>query len=128
VVSTPVLHVGIVGIDHVQVSMPAGGEDEARAFYGDLLGLREVEKPAALRDRGGVWFQCGAQQLHCGIDPEALPGRSHPALLTDDLAEVREKLVAVGAEVVRDDLLPGFNRIYARDPFGNRLEILQPSG
>lgn len=117
----------IMGIDHVQVAIPRGGEVAGRAFYGDVLGLREIPKPATLAGRGGVWFACGAQQLHLGVDPDFTPQRKgHPALLVAALGPIRERLAAAGAPVVEDELLPGYERIYAFDPFGNRLELLRP--
>ncbi|TMG46527.1 MAG: glyoxalase [Chloroflexi bacterium] len=116
----------IYGLHHVQVSMPPGGEPEARRFYSDLLGLAEVDKPASLADRGGVWFTCGDQQLHCGVEPAVARSRRHPALLTDDLETLRARLMAGGVPIVDDRQIPGFRRFYADDPFGNRIELLQP--
>jgi ubiquinone/menaquinone biosynthesis C-methylase UbiE len=118
----------IVGIDHVQVAMPTGAEEQARAFYGSVLGLREIAKPHMLAGRGGVWFACGAQQLHLGVDPDFRAQRKgHPALVVADLGEVRRRLIAAGASIIEDDLLPGYERIYTFDPFGNRLELLRPA-
>jgi ubiquinone/menaquinone biosynthesis C-methylase UbiE/catechol 2,3-dioxygenase-like lactoylglutathione lyase family enzyme len=116
----------ILRIDHVQVTMPRGGEERARAFYGGALGLREVAKPAALTGRGGVWFACGDQAVHLGVEDDyAAPRKAHPALLVADLAAARERLVAAGAPVAEDVPLPGYLRFETRDPFGNRLEFLQ---
>jgi catechol 2,3-dioxygenase-like lactoylglutathione lyase family enzyme len=116
----------IHGIAHVQVAITAGGEDTARSFYGGLLGLEEVPKPETLRDRGGCWFACGAQEIHCGVEDEVAPSRRHPALLTDGLDALRAKLDAAGIETSTERELPGYQRFYARDPFGNRLEFLEP--
>jgi ubiquinone/menaquinone biosynthesis C-methylase UbiE len=117
----------VTGLDHVQLAMPRGSEERARAFYGGVLGMPEVPKPAALAARGGVWFRCGPQMLHLGVADEFRPQRkAHPALLVSDLAAVRARLQALGAEVVEDNLLPGFERFYTEDPFGNRLECLWP--
>jgi len=111
----------ITGIDHVQVAAPPGCEDAARAFYGDLLGLVEVEKPEPLRGRGGVWFE----QLHVGVEQDFAPARkAHPALRVDDLDGVAERLRAAGARVQWDDALPGVRRFYTQDPWGNRVELL----
>jgi ubiquinone/menaquinone biosynthesis C-methylase UbiE len=119
----------IVGIDHVQMAIPRGGEEQARAFYGERLGLREVPKPAMLAGRGGVWYDCGAQMLHLGIDPDFQPQRKgHPALLVRGLTALRERLRAAGRAVIEDELLPGYDRFYTADPFGNRLELLEPVG
>ena len=118
----------ISGIAHVQLAITPGGEDEARAFFGGLLGLTEVEKPASLADRGGCWFECGSQQIHCGVEDLIAPTRRHPALLTDDLDGLRARLEAAGTPLATDRDLPGYRRFYATDPFGNRIEFLEPLG
>ena len=111
----------ITGLDHVQLAAPPHCEDAARAFYGDLLGLVEVEKPEPLRGRGGVWFE----QLHVGVEQDFAPARkAHPALRVDDLDGVAERLRAAGARVQWDDALPGVRRFYTQDPWGNRVELL----
>ena len=115
----------IHGIVHVQVAITAGGEDAAREFYGSLLGLPELPKPESLRDRGGVWFACGSQEIHCGIEQSVTPTRRHPALLTDELDALKARLEAAGIQTEVDRQLPGYRRFYALDPFGNRLEFLQ---
>ena len=121
----------IVGIDHVQLTMPAGGEDAARAFYGGLLGLTEVPKPGPLSGRGGCWFiGSGAAgtssfSLHLGAEADFRPARkAHPALLVEDLDGLRAVLDAAGASTVDDDAPIGVRRFYAHDPFGNRLELV----
>lgn len=124
------IHVVVVhayrGVDHVQLAAPAGCEPEARAFYHALLGMVEIEKPEALRKRGGVWFQCGMQQVHIGIDPTFFPAtKAHPAFHVQHLAELKEKLLSHGIPVRDDELLPGAQRFYVADPFGNRLEFLE---
>ena len=116
----------VIGLDHVQVAITAGGEAAARRFYGKVLGLREIHKPGALAGRGGVWFACGAQQLHCGVEEPIAPSRRHPALLTDDLDAVRVRLEVAGFPIRTDTELPGYRRLYTEDPFGNRIELLQP--
>lgn len=116
----------IVGLDHVQVAILPGGEDAARRFYGSLLGMPEIPKPDTLASRGGVWFECGGgHQLHCGIEDSVAPSRRHPGLRTDDLEGLRNRLKAAGFPIVTDDDLPGYRRFYTRDPFGNRIELLQ---
>jgi catechol 2,3-dioxygenase-like lactoylglutathione lyase family enzyme len=118
----------VEGLDHVQLACPAGSEDRAREFYGELLGLREIEKPERLRSRGGVWFECGAQQLHLGVEEPFAPAhKAHPALRVSSVAEL-EALAARIGEVQWDTDLPGFRRFYVSDPFGNRLELLAPTG
>ncbi|HYK92475.1 MAG TPA: VOC family protein [Thermoplasmata archaeon] len=115
------------GLHHVQVAAPEGSESEVRRFFGDVMGLTEIPKPAHLAVRGGVWFDCGAQQLHVGMDAEFHPAwKSHPAFLVSDLSALRKRLFEAGAEVFDDLPLPGFRRFYARDPFGNRLEFVEP--
>jgi catechol 2,3-dioxygenase-like lactoylglutathione lyase family enzyme len=118
----------ISGLDHVQLACPRGGEDEARRFYGELLGLREIEKPEALRSRGGVWFECGTQQLHLGVEEPFSPARkAHPALLVESVPELEELAARLGDGVIWDADLPGFSRFYVSDPFGNRLELMSPA-
>ena len=120
----------IDGIDHMQVAAPPGSEAEARAFYGRLLGLEELEKPEPLAARGGAWFACGAQQLHVGVAADFTPAaKAHPALAVTgaaDLDVLAERLTGAGAPVHWDDELPGVPRFYTEDPWGNRLEILAP--
>jgi catechol 2,3-dioxygenase-like lactoylglutathione lyase family enzyme len=117
--------VTVTGIDHVQVAAPRGCEEDARAFYGELLGLEEIAKPEPLRARGGVWFRTGTQQLHIGVEEPFAPARkAHPALVAADLPALRERLRAAGREVQDDDQIPGVARFYVHDPFGNRLEIV----
>lgn len=117
----------MIGLDHVQLAAPPGCEDAARQFYGVLLGLEEIEKPAALIVRGGVWFRVGQQQLHVGVDPEFEPARkAHPALRVppQELDALAERLVAAGSPAQWDELLPGCRRFFTEDPWGNRLELL----
>lgn len=115
----------ITGLDHVQVAIPPGGEDAARGFYAGVLGMPEVPKPSTLAGRGGVWFACGQQQLHCGIEEPVAPSRRHPALRTDDLDCLRERLEAAGYAIRTDAELPGYRRFYTDDPFGNRIECME---
>ena len=118
------------GIDHVQLAAPPGCEADARRFFGDGLGLEEVEKPEQLRSRGGVWFRCGAQQLHIGVEREFSPARkAHPALLAarGTLLELAERLVNHGSEVTWDHEIPDTPRLYVSDPWGNRIEIVEGS-
>jgi catechol 2,3-dioxygenase-like lactoylglutathione lyase family enzyme len=117
----------IVGIDHVQLAMPAGREAEARVFYSALLGLPEVPKPADLATRGGVWFESSEVKVHLGVDREFRPAKkAHPALLVTDLRRLVERLRAAGVAVTDDEPLAGSDRVYVTDPFGNRLELMEP--
>jgi catechol 2,3-dioxygenase-like lactoylglutathione lyase family enzyme len=116
-------------IDHVQIAMPPGEEERARDFYGRILGLVELEKPETLRKRGGVWFSLGARQFHLGVEKEFVPAKkAHPAFLVEDVARLKGVLEANGCKVISDEPLEGYDRIYANDPFGNRLEFLRPVG
>ncbi|HEY2335312.1 MAG TPA: VOC family protein [Solirubrobacterales bacterium] len=117
----------IIGLDHVQVAAPIGSEADARRFYGGLLGLDELEKPEALRGRGGAWFACGAHQLHIGVTEDFSPAtKAHPALLVRpaDLDPIAERLTAAGSTVQWDDAIPGTRRFYTADPWGNRIELI----
>ena len=117
----------IRALDHMQLAMPRGAEEQARAFYSGVLGLAELPKPPALAARGGVWFRCGQQQINLGVEEDFHPQRKgHPGLLTRDLATLRARLAAAGAPIIPDDLLPGYERFYTNDPFGNRIECLRP--
>ncbi|MEX2542498.1 MAG: VOC family protein [Trueperaceae bacterium] len=112
-------------LDHVQLAMPTGGEEEARRFYGGVLGLREIPKPTPLAGRGGVWFELEKQQLHLGVEESFISAaKAHPGFGSADLAALAERLAAGGFPVTWDDNLPGRKRFYSRDPFGNRLEFL----
>ncbi|MDQ3688980.1 MAG: glyoxalase [Chloroflexota bacterium] len=115
----------VIGLDHVQLAMPPGGEPQAREFYGDLLGLHEVEKPAQLADRGGCWFAGPAVHVHLGVEGEFRPARkAHPAFIVADLPAVSGRLTAAGIKVVIDDVDIGVSRCYVADPFGNRIELV----
>jgi catechol 2,3-dioxygenase-like lactoylglutathione lyase family enzyme len=118
----------IYGLDHVQLAMPRGAEEEARAFYAGVLGLTEEPKPAELAQRGGVWFRSGSVSLHLGVEEDFRPARkAHPALLVEGLEQLVSACEASGHPVARDELLPGYDRVYVSDPFGNRLELMEPS-
>lgn len=119
----------ITGYDHVQVALPAGGEDLAREFYGGLLGMVEVPKPAALAVRGGCWFRSGPAVLHLGVETPFAPARkAHPAFLVEDLDALRDALTAAGHECVDSSgEIEGVRRFHSHDPFGNRLEFQQAS-
>jgi catechol 2,3-dioxygenase-like lactoylglutathione lyase family enzyme len=121
---------GVTGLDHVQLAAPPGCEAQARRFFGELLGLAEIEKPDSLRARGGAWFACGAQQLHVGVEDDFRPAtKAHAALVVAseaDLERLAAALEAAGAPVRWDAELPGARRFYTADPFGNRLELLAP--
>ncbi len=113
------------GIHHIQLAMPEGLEDQARAFYGRLLGLSEVEKPAPLAARGGVWFAQGSLRVHLGIETPFHPAtKAHPAFMVEQIDTLSDRLASAGVDVRWDTDLTGYRRFYAPDPFGNRIEFL----
>lgn len=115
----------ITGIDHVQVAMPVGAEDIARRFYSGVLGLAEIPKPAILAVRGGVWFQCGAAQLHLGADSDFQAAKkAHPALIVRDFAALAAHLSDQGVALKTEDAVGGRIRATIADPFGNRVELI----
>jgi hypothetical protein len=119
--------IAVLGIDHVQVAAPPGSEGQARRFYGDLLGLPELPKPEALRERGGVWFACGSHQLHVGVAEPFSPARkAHPALAVAAAAldRLAARLASADYAVQWDDTIPGTRRFYTADPWGNRIELV----
>jgi catechol 2,3-dioxygenase-like lactoylglutathione lyase family enzyme len=116
------------GLHHAQLAMPRGEEEAARAFYAGVLGMTEVGKPPVLAARGGAWFRAGGLELHLGVEEDFGPARkAHPGILVADLDEVVRRLRGAGQEVTWDADFPGFRRVYVADPFGNRLEFLQPA-
>ncbi len=120
-----------VAIDHVQVAIPPGSEDRCRAFYVDILGLREIEKPEALKPRGGLWLQAGTHEVHLGVEQDFQPARkAHPAFRIDDYDALTERLAKSGADVKPADPeeIPGRRRFFSADPFGNRLEFIEAQG
>jgi catechol 2,3-dioxygenase-like lactoylglutathione lyase family enzyme len=118
----------IVRLDHVQLAMPPGLEEQAEAFYSGVLGLERVPKPAPLAARGGCWFRHGNVALHLGVEEDFRPARkAHPALVVDDLAAMAAACEAAGIDVRPDpDGEPG-RGVYVDDPFGNRIELLAAS-
>lgn len=112
-------------IDHVQLAAPPGCEEEARRFFGGLLGLEELEKPEPLRARGGAWFRVGTQELHVGVEADFTPARkAHPAFRAPDYDELLNRLRAAGVEIAEDRALPGARRCHVSDPWGNRIELV----
>ena len=124
-VAGTVTTVTVVGIDHVQLAMPPGGEEAATAFYQGLLGLPRVPKPPHLAVRGGCWFEQGRARVHLGVEQDFRPARkAHPALVVDDLPGLVAALEAAGHPVRVDDTDPDAVQSYVDDPFGNRLELV----
>jgi catechol 2,3-dioxygenase-like lactoylglutathione lyase family enzyme len=116
-----------VQLDHVQIAAPADCEAAARRFFGELVGLAEIEKPEPLRARGGAWFALGDRRLHVGVEADFEPARkAHVGLRLGaaELDELAERLAAAGAPVTWGETLPGERRFYSEDPWGNRIEFL----
>ncbi len=115
-------------LDHVQLAMPAGREADARHFYAHLLGIPEQPKPPHLAARGGCWFERGALKVHLGVEKDFHPARkAHPAFLVEDLPTLKANLSEAGCRLVDDEPLEGYDRIYVDDPFGNRIELMEPA-
>jgi len=118
----------VTELDHVQIAAPRGCEQEARRFFGQLLGLEEMEKPESLLSRGGCWFKVGSRQLHIGVDEPFRPAtKAHPAFSVSDVDALFNTLQAAGIACVWDDAINGVRRFYASDPWGNRLEFTEPT-
>ncbi len=116
------------GLDHIQLAAPEGCESEARRFFSSLLGWPEIPKPAALQSRGGVWFQCGAHQVHIGVQRDFVPAtKAHPAFRVQNLDALRNDLLRNHIPVIDDEARVDkrIQRFYIHDPFGNRLEFLE---
>ena len=119
--------VRVVRLDHVQLAMPAGSEAEAVAFYEGILGIAQVPKPDHLATRGGCWFEDGDLKVHLGVDSDFRPAtKAHPAFVVDDVRSIARGVAAAGFAVKDDEPLDGYDRVYVTDPFGNRLELMQP--
>jgi catechol 2,3-dioxygenase-like lactoylglutathione lyase family enzyme len=121
------VEVPVVRLDHIQLAMPAGREAEAVAFYEGLLGIPHVPKPPHLARRGGCWFERDALKVHLGVDRDFRPAtKAHPAFIVDDVRALAATIGAAGHRVVDDEPFDGYDRVYVDDPFGNRIELLQP--
>ncbi len=114
----------VLGLDHIQLACPRDSEEAAIAFYGQLLGLQLIEKPEALRSKGGCWFQLGHQQLHLVLEEPFQPAlKAHPALVVSDTEVAFHRLTSAGTVCQWDHALPKVRRFFASDPWGNRLEF-----
>lgn len=115
-------------IDHVQLGMPPNEEDAARQFYSGILGMREVPKPPKLAKRGGCWFESGAVQVHLGVEKDFRPAKkAHPALICADYKGLVATVRAAAIELIFADDIPGVRRCHLHDPFGNRIELMDPA-
>ncbi len=117
----------ILGLHHAQITIPTGTEEDARRFYCGVLGLQEADKPASLAGRGGFWLEVGGQQVHVGAEDgvERAATKAHLAYLVDDLEVWREHLAREGIAALEGVPIPGHARFEFRDPFGNRVELIQ---
>ena len=119
--------VRVIGIEHVQLAMPPGEEQRARDFYCGLLGIPEISKPPELAQRGGAWFERHPLKIHLGVEADFRPARkAHPGLLVEDLKSLVQRLRGAGYPVIDDQPLEGYFRVYVSDPFGNRIELMEP--
>ena len=117
----------MVRLEHVQLAMPAGREAEAVAFYEELLGIPHVPKPPHLAARGGCWFERGDLKIHLGVDKDFRPAiKAHAAFIVDDARALAAAIAAAGHAVIDDEPLEGYDRVYVNDPFGNRIELMEP--
>ena len=119
----------VVGLHHVQLAMPQGEEEAAVKFYGYLLGLEQVEKPPELAPRGGVWFRGPEIEFHLGVEDGFHPAtKAHPAFMVEGLGPPPDAVGHGRASGSSEDevQLEGFHRVYVRDPFGNRIELIEP--
>lgn len=115
----------IIALHHVQLAMPAGGEDEARSFYGKLLDLSERPKPEMLQNRGGCWFEDGPVRVHLGVDSNFRPAqRAHPCFQVSEFAALLDKLGDAGHNITHCEKIDDLARFFVDDPFGNRVEII----
>ena len=114
-------------VHHAQITIPVGTEETARAFYCGVLGLKEIEKPASLKARGGFWLQAGDMQVHVGTEAgvDRAKTKAHLAYQVDDVAAWQRTLAAHGIEMAESIPIEGFERFEFRDPFGNRVEFIQ---
>jgi catechol 2,3-dioxygenase-like lactoylglutathione lyase family enzyme len=119
------MKINIKRLDHVQLCVPPGAESRAREFYGTLLGLREIEKPAPLRASGGLWFEVADIQLHIGVERDQSKSKRHPAFEVEEIKTVRSYLEANGVRTKDELSLAGIERFSFFDPFDNRIELLE---
>ena len=115
------------GLHHAQLAIPPGGEDLARRYYGEVLGMTELQKPPVLAARGGCWFRGGGLELHLGVEKDFRPAvKAHPGILVQNLDALAKRLESSGCDVEWDPNFPGHRRFYSHDLHGNRVEVLEP--
>ena len=118
----------LIRLHHAMVTIPVGAEDEARAFYCGVMGMSEIPKPESLKGRGGLWLELGDIQIHVGVENgvDRLATKAHFAYQVDDVQAWMQKLAAIGISPTDSVPIPGYERFEFRDPFGNRVELIQP--
>jgi catechol 2,3-dioxygenase-like lactoylglutathione lyase family enzyme len=114
-------------LDHIQICIPMGMEDEARKFYHGILGLEEIEKPGSLKPNGGLWYKIADVQLHIGVEKIEGKSKRHPAFEIEDTDAVKKYLIENGIRVKEETKVPGQKRFSFLDPFDNRVELLEKS-
>lgn len=117
----------IIGLHHVQITIPKGSEETAKNFYCTILGLPEIEKPKTLHGRGGFWLQAGDREVHIGTEDgfDRIKTKAHVAYQVEDIAYWRSVLEQEGVKIIESIPIPNFERFEFRDPFGNRVEMIQ---
>lgn len=116
----------LTSIDHIQIAAPPQSEEQAREFYGKLLGMEEIPKPENLQGRGGCWFKCGAQEVHIGIQADFMPAKkAHPGFTVHALEQLKSRLETAGCLISEEPPIAGRARFFTHDPFGNRIEFLE---
>lgn len=120
------MNFSLLEIDHIQLAGPKGCEEDARKFYGEILGLKEIPKPENLQKRGGCWFQFGKQEIHIGVQADFVPAKkAHPGFAVKNLQALRDRLLQSGIEMMEEPPIEGRERLFVNDPFGNRIEFLE---
>ncbi len=115
-----------IGLDHIQIAIPVGSEEVAKAFYDDVIGMNEMPKPESLKGRGGCWFHCGQHEIHLGVEDPFTPAKkAHPGIIVKNLEALKSKLQKLNLELFEAEPIEGRSRFHVLDPFGNRLEFLE---
>ncbi|UNL83520.1 VOC family protein [Priestia koreensis] len=117
----------IIGLHHAQITIPTGAEEEGKNFYCRVLGLAEIEKPESLKGRGGFWLKVGHQDVHVGTEEgvDRSTTKAHLAYQVEDLNHWRTILTNYNIKLLEGVPIPGYDRFEFRDPFGNRVELIQ---
>ncbi|MFC4323088.1 VOC family protein [Litchfieldia salsa] len=117
----------IIGLHHAQITIPKGAEEQGKHFYCKVLGLAEIEKPVPLKGRGGFWLQVGKMEVHVGTEEgfDRLLTKAHLAYQVEDVSHWRKVLEENNIEILESVPIPNYERFEFRDPFGNRVEMIQ---